>query len=932
MFSIHKKETVPMPKRGPNRLQAEQEKEQQREKEQAERVQQSMDAQEALQEVKAAGRAARKAQEEREAKQAKQRTSVEEHVVDVTPVASQEESPISKDVHPSVGTVGNDAATTNPIEAVSHASAANSTLGNISESKPVTTNTNTTTAQNPSTHSNHAGSQSGEKQDIDSRQIFNSAHRQHASSHQDAVAMFAQGSQDNVAKDHLKQKASKQNVSTASSLPNASTHKDTRDANAYKATPGSSSNSESAFVNGSKSRNVTTKPSNVSSNVKTNGAKYQATDEKRNSHAAHGNKSGISSHTSLENSAENGLHPHVPNVSPRVTAAQPRVTASQLQPTGAQPAVTHFGDGFPDEKMRLRPFDRDLLPLSGASEPDVRATTTFIDSFYSELVRCGVTEAVVSDGPLCHSLVVKALEHFGDAYAISDERSAAFFALGLAKTTANPVVVICDGNGDAANWIPAMLEASADHVPLIFIAANRPSIDGHTAAFVNTHAQLLREVAKYSIAMPVLPSKEASEDIGRQKALEACVQAHGLIPGARACAGGPVYIEFTLKDTMGVSMRSTKISESSLPPTVVAGQGFVPRNANGLFSILHRVRVVAFCGEGTCSSPTDADSIIEFAHRCNVPLLADSLSGLRNIDDPMIIDAYNAVLESNSVANPDVIIQMGQRPVSEEACRRLRSTNAFRIVVGMTGSVLGSSREIFVRSTPVVFAATMASVQAKEAADEAYAKAWQKANQEQRIELHGVRERDDINDLELGYVDTLAKLIPDDSTLFCGSGTPLQMMDEMLERGEHRLDVLANHGLDGQSGTLSTAFGAAQCSAHTTVLLDANQFAQDMNAIAIQLEISARANRDKKPVPSIVVVCLDRDDRVSSLPAVPHTDSGRMNDSGACIDLKHVCIGMGASYRHVMTNHELHRVYPVFAHEPGVHVIDIRLPKNPPLF
>lgn len=615
----------------------------------------------------------------------------------------------------------------------------------------------------------------------------------------------------------------------------------------------------------------------------------------------------------------------------RVAASSSRISP-QVTATQAQPAVTRFGDGFPDETMRKRPFDRDMLPLSGASEPDVRVSTTFIDSFFSELTRCGVTEAVVSDGPLCHPIVVKALEHFGDVYSIADERSAAFFALGLAKTTANPVVVICDGNASAANWVPAMMEASADHVPMIFLAANHLSIDGEAETFINIHAHVLSDVAKHSIVMPTLPSKEATEDIARQKALEACVQAHGLIPGARACAGGPVYIQFKVKDTMGVSMRTSKIPESSLPPTVVAGQGFAPRNAQGLFSILRRVRVIAMCGEGTCSSPMDADSLIEFAHRCNVPLLADSLSGLRNIDDPMVIDAYNEVMESNSVADPDVIIQMGQRPVSEEACRRLRTTNAFRIVVGMTGSVLGSSREIFVRSTPVVFAETMSSVKSKEAADEAYAKAWQEANRDQRTEIHTVRERDDIDDLELGYVDALVRLIPDESTLFCGSGSPVQMVDEVLERGEHRLDVLANHGLDGNAGTLSTAFGAAQCAQNTTVLLDANQFAQDMNALGLQIEMSAHSNRDQRAVPSIVVVCLDRDGRESAQPVIPHTDSGRMQRSGASIDLKHASLSMGASYRRVVSNHELRRVYPLFAHEPGIHVIDVRLPKNPPLF
>lgn len=970
MFSIHKKETVPMPKRGPNRLRAEQEKEHREEKERAERLEESREAEKALAEVKAGGEAARRSQKEREENLTHETNDSADNaseellhsasrlsVADKTAFERSEQptspsSPITSE-QSSDNKTKNATQDTTPDRAQIDVPSQSDVLSghtHTEEKQPHATDTeNLDTEQvqhkdsearvsplqsqvivdkdHPASSGSHASASSKKKKENVSRNIFNSAHRQSATSHQDAIALFAQGSRDNVATDTVSYSAEDHSSEDTSSKDTKGHEQATTDAR--------NTGDTRSGIDMQRSDNT---PHNGDAQ---NGADTQGASDTQRSIDVPDQIAGKHVHTRInQNSAHthetNGQASSVSDASDKGTSESlhqktlhtpPHITTTQIQPV-----VTHFGDGFTDASARKRPFDRDMLPMSGASEPDVRASTVFLDAFFSELVRCGVTEAVVSDGDLCHSLNVKALEYFGDVYAIDDERSAAYFALGLAKTTANPVVVICDGNASMANWAPAMLEASADYVPLIFISANRPSFDGRAETFINAHAQMLRNLAKHSMVMPTLPSKEASEDIARQKALEACVQAHGLIPGARACSGGPVYIQFKLKETMGVSMRSSKISESSLPPTVVAGQGFVDRNAQGLFSILHRVRVVAICGEGTCSSPTDADSLVEFAHRCHVPLLADALSGLRNIDDPMIIDAYHEVLESNSVSDPDVIIQMGQRPVSEEACRLLRTTNAFRIVVGMTGSPLGTSREIFVRSTPVVFAETMSGIQSNDAADEAYAKAWQEANREQRINIHTVRERDDIDDLEMGYADTLARLIPDESTLFCGAGAPMHMMDEVLERGEHRLDVLSNHGLDGNTGTLATAFGAAQCAQYTTVFLDANQFADDMNALQIQLEMNARANRDQRNVPSIVVVCLDRDNRSKPLPIVPHTDSGRMQDAGACIDFKHICLGMGAAYRRISNNHELRRVYPLFAHDEGIHVIDIRLPKNPPLF
>ena len=91
------------------------------------------------------------------------------------------------------------------------------------------------------------------------------------------------------------------------------------------------------------------------------------------------------------------------------------------------------------------------------------------------LFRCGVRQAVISPGSRSTPITMAlARKKEIETLPILDERSASFFALGLAKQHGAPVLLVCTSGTAGANYFPAVIEAQESGVPLIVMTADRP--------------------------------------------------------------------------------------------------------------------------------------------------------------------------------------------------------------------------------------------------------------------------------------------------------------------------------------------------------------------------------------------------------------------------------------------------------------------------
>ena len=107
---------------------------------------------------------------------------------------------------------------------------------------------------------------------------------------------------------------------------------------------------------------------------------------------------------------------------------------------------------------------------------DFRNTNTLWASVLVEtLARLGLKTAVISPGSRSTPLTVAFASHPQlRALPILDERSASFFALGVAKASGQPTVLVCTSGTAGANYFPALIEAYENEIPLIVLTADRP--------------------------------------------------------------------------------------------------------------------------------------------------------------------------------------------------------------------------------------------------------------------------------------------------------------------------------------------------------------------------------------------------------------------------------------------------------------------------
>jgi 2-succinyl-5-enolpyruvyl-6-hydroxy-3-cyclohexene-1-carboxylate synthase len=456
----------------------------------------------------------------------------------------------------------------------------------------------------------------------------------------------------------------------------------------------------------------------------------------------------------------------------------------------------------------------------------------FVGAFVDEMARAGVRHVCVAPGSRSTPLALTIAEHEElRLWMHLDERSAAFFALGISRASGMPAAVLCTSGTAAANFFPAVVEAQAAGVPLLVLTADRPpelrevgaaqTIDQNR--LYGAHAKWFVEVSLPEATPPMLRHARSL--------------AHRAVATALASPAGPVHLNFPFREPLvparheapaGVAAADrgawtgrdegqawVSVSRAALAPDTAAVAGVADR-------LRAASRPLIVCGPQYDAAL--APSIARLAAQAGAPILADPLSQLRwgTHDRDAVIEAYDATLRFPNVAGalvPDFVLRFGATPTSKPLLEYLALHAAVpQVVVSdvrWPDPMLAASAML--RADAVSACEALVAALGSHEGDDEWRQRWialdGTASRALRTFTEGLDEP-----FEGRALAEIVEAIPDGGTLFVSSSMPIRDLDTFGRGGARRIRVLANRGANGIDGVVSSALGAGAVSDGPLVL------------------------------------------------------------------------------------------------------------------
>jgi len=441
------------------------------------------------------------------------------------------------------------------------------------------------------------------------------------------------------------------------------------------------------------------------------------------------------------------------------------------------------------------------------------ALTRYISAFVAELVHNGVTDIVVSPGSRSTPIAMVMVEHPKlNVHVHVDERSAAFFALGIAKATNRPAVVLCTSGTAAANYFPAIAEAKISRVPLIILTADRP----HELRDVGA-PQAIDQIHLYGNHVKWFMEMALPEESNEMIRYVRTVAARG-VANALDAPMGAVHLNFPLREPLIPNVTAEDLFEFEERPNnfveVELGKNILTvaqykKIAEKINKAKKGIIVV-----GQIDQEGFNEAVTKLANHIQFPILADPLSQLRSgsHDLSLVIDSYDAILKDQEVVKyleADCIIRIGAMPVSKPYMLYSKANiQAEQIVVdGASGW-----REPNMTATHMVFCDEttfcedmMHFLEKKEISS--YTARWVQFNKIAQEQMKSVLTKEHLDESKLFAL--LEEIVPNDSVLFISNSMPIRDMDSFFQNNNKNIKVMANRGANGIDGVTSTALGVA---------------------------------------------------------------------------------------------------------------------------
>lgn len=440
-------------------------------------------------------------------------------------------------------------------------------------------------------------------------------------------------------------------------------------------------------------------------------------------------------------------------------------------------------------------------------------TATFCATLVDEWLHCGVRHAVVSPGSRSTPIALEiANRQEIEMHIFHDERSAAFAALGIAKASGVPAILVCSSGTAAVEFHPAVVEAHHSETPILICTADRPAeLQGVGAP------QTIDQQNLYGVAIRKFVNAEVANDSESHTWRHI---ARDLFATSLGDVQGPVHLNLRFREPlMGFA---TNLPPRSANDAVITKKVALPssRSLRKLNKALESENGLIIAGPENYR----VESILRLAETLGWPIIADPRSGTR-VPNKLVVAGADAILRDEDFSKrlrPDVVLRFGTLPASKVVNSWLSGSGANQVVITTTPSLTDPDRQcsLHIVSDIDELCAGLVSVHSKESIRNrslSWLDKWVAAEDSAQKAINAAL-ADEPGLTEPGVARAIYALVPEASHLVVSSSMPIRDV-EWFGAPRNGLRVHANRGANGIDGVVSTAVGVALATRQPTTLL-----------------------------------------------------------------------------------------------------------------
>ncbi|MGM3306469.1 2-succinyl-5-enolpyruvyl-6-hydroxy-3-cyclohexene-1-carboxylic-acid synthase [Anabaena sp. WFMT] len=453
------------------------------------------------------------------------------------------------------------------------------------------------------------------------------------------------------------------------------------------------------------------------------------------------------------------------------------------------------------------------------------------------LKRLGLSCAVICPGSRSTPLTVAFAKQAPDIEAIPilDERSAAFFALGRAKATAKPVVLVCTSGTAGANFYPAVIEAKESRVPLLVLTTDRPPElrECHSGQTID-QVKLYGNYPNWQTELALPNADREMLSYLRQTVIHAWERCQ--IP-----TGGVVHLNISFRDPLAPVADGTNFTldleeffAGIVAPFPIPHSPFpIPQEWQQC------QRGIIIAGVAQPKQPQEyCRAIAHLSQTLNWPVLAEGLSPVRNYADfnPYLISTYDIILRSQQLAEvliPKIVIQIGEMPTSKELRNWLISTKPQRWVIDSCSQNLdplhGKTTHLRISIEDI---GRLKDEEMRKCGENKYLEEWCQAEIKVRNNIDQTfKNIDELIESKIAWL--ICQYLPPGTPFFISNSMPVRDVEFFWKPNNLRIKPYFNRGANGIDGTLSTALGVAHIQQSSVMLTGDLALLHDTNGFLI---------------------------------------------------------------------------------------------------